>query len=360
MRVLITRMRRQPAWIALFIAVTLALWIASGQLAAESEEQADTSQAPLPKVQVQRMRAEPVQREITLYGRSEPDRIATLRAEVNGQVQAVLVKEGQQVKTGDLLLRIAANDMQQRVNAAQASLKQRKIELSAARSLQDKGYQSQSTLAQAEANVSAAQAQLEAAMLDLQKVEIHAPFDGVINQRFVEQGDLLQHGDRIATLVDLDPLVISADVTERYIQQLAVGQSAQVRMVSGEQLDGSIRYISSVSNLGTNTFNLEVQIANPDNQFKAGMSTELVIPLEQNWAIKITPAVMALDEQGNLGVKTLIQDKVKFTPIDIIKSDSQGVWLSGLGEQADVIVLGHGFVRDGDQVEAVYQQAQAN
>jgi multidrug efflux system membrane fusion protein len=60
---------------------------------------------------------------------------------------------------------------------------------------------------------------------------------------------------------------------------------------------------------------------------------------------------MALDEQGNLGVKTVVDEHVKFVPIDIVKSDSQGVWLTGMGQQADIITLGHGFVRDGDKVE---------
>jgi multidrug efflux system membrane fusion protein len=83
----------------------------------------------------------------------------------------------------------------------------------------------------------------------------------------------------------------------------------------------------------------------------AGMSTELALPLEKTWAMRISPAVMALDEQGNLGVKTVVDEHVKFVPIDIVKSDSQGVWLTGMGQQADIITLGHGFVRDGDKVE---------
>jgi multidrug efflux system membrane fusion protein len=85
----------------------------------------------------------------------------------------------------------------------------------------------------------------------------------------------------------------------------------------------------------------------------AGMSTELALPLETTWAMRISPAVMALDEQGNLGVKTVVDEHVKFVPIDIVKSDSQGVWLSGMGQQAEIITIGHGFVKDGDKVEVV-------
>jgi multidrug efflux system membrane fusion protein len=63
---------------------------------------------------------------------------------------------------------------------------------------------------------------------------------------------------------------------------------------------------------------------------------------------------MALDERGELGVKTVSEnDTVVFTPINMVKSDNDGVWLSGLGQQADIITLGQGFVRHGDRVEVV-------
>ncbi|MFQ3277942.1 MAG: multidrug efflux system membrane fusion protein, partial [Colwellia sp.] len=74
-------------------------------------------------------------------------------------------------------------------------------------------------------------------------------------------------------------------------------------------------------------------------------------------AIKISPALLALDEQGNIGVKSVRESIVQFTPIKIIKSESDGIWLTGLGEQADIIVLGQGFVRAGDKVDAIFEKA---
>lgn len=357
---IITKMRQQPAWIALLIFVLLCLWIASGSIAADSEESADKSvETALPRVRVATMNADQVSRDITLYGRTEPDRISTLRAEVKGQVVELFFKEGQTVSKGQKLVEIDANDLLQRLSSAKASLKQREIELKGARSLGKQGYQSEANLAQADANVEEAKAQLESLKLAIENTIISAPFDGVVNEQFIEVGDLLKDGDKIVSLVDLNPLVISADVTETHIGQLAIGSSAIGRTVTGQTLEGQIRFISSMSNPGTNTFKIEVEVENSENKFIAGMSTELSIPLEQIWAIKITPAVMALDEAGNLGVKTLVNQHVKFVPIDMVKSDSDGVWLAGLGQQATVITLGHGFVRDGDKVNAV-QGSQAS
>lgn len=350
----ITKLRQQPAWIALIIFVALCLWVASGLLQAQdSADKKKSREIPLVKVSIEHVRAEPVAREITLYGRTEPDRVASIRAEIKGLVAAIHVQEGQVVKQGQKIISLEKNDYVSRLRSAKATLKQREVELKGAESLGKKGYQSQTALAQAQANLEMAKANVVGYELAIKRSEIVAPFDGIVNKRYVELGDLLKEGDNIAMLVDLDPLVISANVTESNVKYLKTGQQASGRMVSGDVLAGQIRYISSVSEVGTNTFNIEVEVPNSDFEQVAGMSTELSLPLEQTWAIRITPSVMALDEKGNLGVKTVVDQHVKFIPIDIVKSDSQGVWLSGMGQEADVITLGHGFVRDGDKVEAV-------
>jgi multidrug efflux system membrane fusion protein len=350
----INKLRQQPAWIALIIFIVLCLWVASGMLNAENENapsKAKNTEIPLVKVTVEHITADEVTREISLYGRTEPDRIAKLRSEVKGLVKQVHVQEGERVSQGQKIITLEKSDYQSRLQSAKATLKQRQVELEGAESLGKQGYQSQTALAQANANLEMAKADVVSFELAVSRTQIIAPFDGIINERFIEVGDYLKEGDQIAMLVDLDPLVITANVTEGNVKGLKTQQLATGRMVSGDRLQGKIRYISSISELGTNTFKIEVEVPNPDYSQMAGMSTELALPLETTWAMRISPAVMALDEQGNLGVKIVVDEHVKFVPIDIVKSDSQGVWLSGMGQSADIITLGHGFVRDGDKVE---------
>jgi multidrug efflux system membrane fusion protein len=352
------KLRQQPAWFALIIFIALCLWVASGMLKAQNENENENDSAkrknaeiPLVKVTVENVTADEVTREISLYGRTEPDRIATIRSEVKGLVKEVHVQEGERVSKGQKIISIEKSDVVSRLKSAKATLEQREVELKGAQSLKKQGYQSQTALAQAIANVETAKADMVSYQLAVFKSQIIAPFDGIINVRFVEVGDFLKIGDNIAILVDLDPLVIAANVTEVNVHGLKTQQQATGRMVSGDVLQGKIRYISSISEPGTNTFRIEVEVPNADYSQMAGISTELALPLEKTWAMRISPAVMALDEQGNLGVKTVVDEHVKFVPIDIVKSDSQGVWLSGMGQQADIITLGHGFVRDGDKVE---------
>lgn len=165
-------------------------------------------------------------------------------------------------------------------------------------------------------------------------------------------GDFVGVGDPIATVIDLETLVIEADVSERHIQYLKEGLQADVRTINGQHHLGTLRYIGRVSSVSTNTFPIEIEIDNRNSFIPAGISAEVQLPLNEVLAIKITAAMLALDEEGNLGVKTLQDEHVKFVPIQLVKAEEDGVWLSGLGEQADIIVLGQGFVRDGDTVIA--------
>jgi multidrug efflux system membrane fusion protein len=142
-------------------------------------------------------------------------------------------------------------------------------------------------------------------------------------------------------------------VTENQIAKLKVGQEADINLLNKTQTQGEVRYIASVADEATNTFKIEIAIDNTDRRLLAGLSSEVNIILSKIAAIKISPALLALDEMGNIGVKTVNNNIVDFTAINIVKSESDGIWLSGLGDQADIIVLGQGFVRAGDQVDPV-------
>ncbi|GLX77892.1 hemolysin D [Thalassotalea insulae] len=344
----------RPYVIAIFITLVLVLWMLSGVMQAkEIPTKAEKQSAVIPKVKVETLVATQVHDTVELYGRTEPDRITTLKAEISGQVTEVLAQRGSRVIKGQVIARLALNDLQSQLTRSQALLKQREIEYQGAKKLNAEGYQGKAQLSSAQANLAAVKADIKRYQIAIENTVIKAPFDGVLNTRYVEQGDYVQSGDDIAMIADLDPLVVRAYVTENQIAQLSVGQSADISLLNKQAVQGRVRYIASVANEATNTFKIEVTIDNADYQLLAGLSSEVNIALEQVPAIKISPALLALDDKGNIGVKTVAEDKVVFTPINVVKSESDGLWLTGLGQQANIITLGQGFVRDGDVVEAV-------
>jgi len=357
---------QRPYIIAALISLLLIAWMASGPNAAEQKEaiqakqisQTSTDDKIKAQVKVETRYGTNIHKSIELYGRTQPDRITTLKAEVRGKITEVFAKRGARVEKGQAIVQIALNDLPAQLTRTQALLMQRQVEYEGALKLNKKGYQGKVQLAQAFAELESVKSDIQRLELDIVNTLIKAPFDGVLNTRYVEVGDYVASGDDIAMIADLDPLIIRAHVTEQQIADLSVGQIAQVSLLKGEKLQGILRYIASVGDDATNTFKIEVAVANKLTKSKpqllAGLSGELSIALEETSAIKISPALLALDEQGNIGVKSVQNAIVQFTPIDIVKSESDGIWLTGLGEQTDIIILGQGFVRAGDRVEAIF------
>lgn len=358
MSTLRSTLSNKPWILALIMTLLLVLWMSSGNAeSSEPEDASENKEQVLQKVEVTRFNADDVAKTLTLYGRSEPDRQAMLKAEVSGKITEVFEKRGSVVKKGEPLVRIAMNDLEAQLASAKATVKQRQMEYKGIKSLSDKGLQDESRLAQTEANLARAKADVARLELAVKNTLIVAPFDGMLNERFVEVGDYVQVGDNTAQVVDLNPLVIRAAVTEMDVTSLTKQQAATAKFVNGKTVSGNIRYIATVADDKTNTFEIEVAIENPDREWLAGASAELEVPLQTSLAIKVSPAVLALDEDGSVGVKTVQQDIVYFQPIDIVKTDDDGMWLAGLGQSADIITLGQGFVRAGDKVDAKFADA---
>lgn len=347
---------QRPYVIAVTITLMLILWMATGIMQAkELPSHEDKTNTIVPKVKVTSFMASNVSDSVELYGRTEPDRIAQLKAEISGRIVEIIAQKGAIVKKGQIIARIEMNDLESQLTRSKALLAQRKIEFKGAKKLNADGYQGEVQLSQAAANLAAVEADIKRYQIAIDQTTIRAPFDGVLNTRYVEQGDYVKSGDDVAMIADLDPLVVRAYVTERQIAQLSVGQQADIRLLNNEKLLGTVRYIASVADDNTNTFKIEVAIDNASYQFLAGISSEVDITLQQVPAIKVSPALLALDEMGNIGIKTVDNNTVVFTPINVVKSENDGLWLTGLGQTADVITLGQGFVRDGDKVEAIME-----
>ncbi|MEF1290932.1 efflux RND transporter periplasmic adaptor subunit [Vibrio sp. M260118] len=347
----------RPYLVSLFLIIALTLWLGVGMLNAEDDTpQHSENKIPLAKVAFTSFVANPTHQTIDLYGRTAPNKQAKLGAEIAGKIVQLKVNKGDSVKQGQVIALIDKGDLEIQLERAQAMLKVKEKEFKAAKSLQSKGLQGEVAFTNAQAGLVEAKAMVSNAKIALRNTSVSAPFTGVVDHLFIEKGDFVGVGDPVASLLDLSKIVIDADVSERHIQDLELGQQARVRFINGQEAEGKVRYIARVSSAATNTFPIEVELPNPQQRIPAGISSEVSLNLQSQMAIKVTPAMLALDEDGNLGVKTLVVDRIKFVPIQLVKAEQDGVWLTGLGEQVDIVTTGQGFVRDGDQVIAVEQQ----
>ncbi|MCW8332252.1 efflux RND transporter periplasmic adaptor subunit [Vibrio sp. SCSIO 43135] len=352
---------QRPWLVSLFLLLVLIMWLGLGSLKAEESLPKNNQESiPLAKVVFQTFIAQSTEKKIDLYGRTAPDKKARIGAEIAGKIERLAVRKGSSIKKGQVIAYIDKGDLNIQLQRAEAMLKVREKEFKAAQSLKNKGLQGEVAFASAEASLVEAKAMVSNVKVALRNTEVTAPFTGIVDHLFIETGDFVGIGDPVATVLDLNKLVIEADVSERHIQYLTPNQVAVIRFIDGEEVSGKLRYISRVSSISTNTFPIEIEINNPNQKIPAGISAEVELSLKSQLAVKVTPAMLALDEVGNLGVKTLKDNKVSFVPIQLVKAEKDGVWLSGLGEQVDIITVGQGFVRDGDSVIAVNQSQQSD
>ncbi|EKO3974647.1 efflux RND transporter periplasmic adaptor subunit [Vibrio fluvialis] len=346
---------QRPWFFSAFLIIILSVWLSLGATNAEERSEPKTEAIPLARVQYQTFHAQPTEKKIDLYGRTAPNRQARLAAEFSGRILELAVNKGQSVTRDQVIARIEKGDLAAQLEQAKAQLRVRDQEYQAAKSLKNRGLQGEVAYTNAVAALAEAKAAVSRVELALRHTQVRAPFSGVIELLPIEQGDYVGIGDPIATLIELNPLVIEANVSERHIQSLSVGQKAFVRFIDGAQSEGTIRYLARVSDPATNTFAIEVEVPNPRDAMPAGVSAEVELNLAVQPAVKVTPAMLALDAEGNLGVKTLVDNIVHFVPIQLVKAEQDGVWLTGLGDRVDIVTRGQGFVRDGDRVIAVSQ-----
>ena len=187
-------------------------------------------------------------------------------------------------------------------------------------------------------------------IIELNRTEVKAPFDGYIED-IVKPGNLLERGQLCATIIELDPITFIAEVPENSIKEVREGQNVNISLVTGDNIQGKLTFVSKSASVATRTFRVEAEIANSSGIVRDGISGTMVIDTDPVLAHKISPSILLLADNGELGVKTVnSENMVEFFPVQIIQDTEEGIWVAGLPDFSNIIVLGQGFVETGQIV----------
>lgn len=350
---------------AIIIAIVIGLWLLSGDhdnelitasIADENRESARVAKdGPITRVRVEVFDATEQPRTVTLRGKTENKRTVEVKNELSGTIIERPVDRGSQVKAGDLLCRISTEDREVALQEASAALTQARIEYQGALKLKQKGFNSEAAIAAAKARLASAEANLDRRTLDLNKLAVRAPFAGFVDDVHQEIGDFVNPGSPCATLVDLNPMLLVGRVSEREVMALEVGQQAKGILRNGTEVSGPISFVSQIADPATRTYAVEIELPNEDFALRSGITTEIRIPVEYVMAQQISPALFALDDEGNIGVRTINSDNVvEFNLINVLSDSANGAWVTGLPNRATIIVVGQELVTPGERVDPVY------
>ncbi|MFT6286425.1 MAG: multidrug efflux system membrane fusion protein [Alcanivorax sp.] len=364
---------RKNLIIASLIFTALFLWLVSGLVfnEAEGEPAAAISEQQLlakPKVEQQRAtvraaisKAEKRARLLVLRGRTESKRSVDVKAEIAGNVVERAVERGSRVESGDVLCQLAIDDRDASVAEARAALKDAQIDYQGILKLQQQGLQSETAIARAGAQLESAKAQLRRQDLNLARTRIVAPFSGVVENLHMNKGDYATPGAICATLIDLDPMLVSADVTEAEVENIEVGNFVSGTTSNGAAIVGTLTFIGMQSDPLTRTYPVEITVENSDYSLRSGLTTTARIKLDEVFAHKVSPALFTLNDAGDFGVRTIGDNNVvDFYKVEIIEDTVEGVWIIGLPDTVKLITVGQEFVLAGQAIDPVYPADSVN
>ena len=310
------------------------------------------------KVVVKKLEKKNFEIKLKFSGFTEASRIVILKSQVEGKISSKFFDKGKTYKAGTQLILIDPEDKIAKLKEMEALLNQRKKEYEVAEKLFKKGFRSEVKLSESRTNFEKALALYENSQVKLNNTKIFVPFDSIVEESYVELGDYLKKGDPIAKVVDLDPIFISINVTEKEIDKIKKGEKASVKILDSFY-EGEVNYVSRTADKLTRNFKVQIKLSNPNNKIISGLSSEIEIGTKNDSAFFIASSLISLDSQGILGIKIILNDKVSFLPIEVLSDVGTGYWIKLkklIAQDILIITQGSEYVTDGDLISFKFEE----
>lgn len=230
-----------------------------------------------------------LQQTLPLSGALRAVDMASVKAVVAAQVREVLAREGEAVRSGQVVVKMDATEYLARVEQARGNLNAARAQLDIAtknrdnnRALVDKGFISRnafdnyaSQYAAAEANAEAAKGALDVAQKSLNDTVLRAPISGLVSMRYVQPGEKVAADNKLLDIVNLNKMEMEAAVPTSDIASVTLGQRVHLRIEGlPKEFDGKVVRINPATQSGSRSVLVYVQIDNPEGLLRSGMFAE--------------------------------------------------------------------------------------
>ena len=352
----ITKLSAETRW-ALVACLLVGAWMLSGFWSGVSNTMKPEAE-PLPHVQVQKVQPSTYRRQVTVSGFTQADKGATLSSQTAGRVDSVRVARGATVQKGDVLMTLDPADRLIRQRAAESELTRTYKLVKAARELAKSGYMAGTVLAEREAAYQAAQEKVANAMLDMAYTRLTAPFDGVVEDLMVTEGDYVNVGTSMVKLVGRDDILLVGYVAQADRHVVQAGDTVSATLVDGTDVPATLRSVATDADAATRTYRVEALIDGRRYPVPTGMSAELVLAAESVQALHVDHDWLVLNDVGTIGLMSVTvpaSDTVaSFQPVTLLADNEGGMWVQTSSEQGMWLVTrGQAALRQGTRVDAV-------
>jgi len=368
--------RRAIYWIAAIVLVSVTFWFGFFHKSAESPDE-----DKVVPVEIEDVSTGSIEETIEVTGWIRANKVVDITSKVPGRIESlqvildggdvVALEEGLAVKKGQQLAVIDHDTYLAQVAAAKADLQATEVELADAErekkriirlfeggSATEQSKDKAITAAElAAARLNLAKANLELAQINLRESTIIAPIDGTVTARHIDQGNLINAGDRIVTIAEMQTVKAIVAVAEKYGGEIAVGTPARIKVDAfGDRVfDAEVYSVYPTLDEQTHTIQVEIRMDNDELLLKPGMFARVTLITKRKDDVVVIPRDVVLGGKIDEPYVYVVEDGTahkRFVKIGVKQADRYEI-IDGLKSEEKLVVNGMHYLTDATKVEVV-------
>lgn len=306
-------------------------------------------------IAVEIVKAEDMVDRFVLPAGLEAEEDIVIAAETTGPVQSLRFEEGDRVKTGAVLMEIDPETIKSALRRDQENLAVIERKLERYKNLEKEGLVSRQDVDDLENSLVSAREAVKTTKLQFKKSQPRSPLTGHVDELYVDRGEYVDPGKPLVRLLKVDRLKVMADVPEKDIIYLSVGQKVKIipARIHSEAVDpviGQISFIAYAADDVTRTYRTKIMIDNPGN-LRPGMIVRAEFIRQSLSGVITVPLYALLDDEGSKSVFVSDGNVARRVAVETGSSIGQRVViLSGLNADDHVVIKGQQLLHDGTRI----------
>ena len=316
----------------------------------------DTTEKNYPNVKLDSVRNNSISQDVTFQGSVEADKTIMLGPETQGVVKAIYVKEGQFVSRGKTIAVLDSEILRQNVKEVEKTLELAEYMLKKQQNLKDQGMGAEANFVQSKNQVESLQSRLSTLKTQASKSSVRAPFSGYVDQIFTKLGEMGSPSMPILRLVNIDKVVVKAEVSEAYLMDIEKGDKVTLNFpsINKKITDAKISSIGKFINPTNRTFPIQVELSNKDRKIIPNLIAQVTVEKDFTENAIIIPSSSVLtDSKGNKYAYVFENGEANKRKVEVVfvKGDYTQISTASEVKTGDVIVTkGANGITDGQKV----------
>lgn len=299
--------------------------------------------------------------DVSAVGSLVSNESVVLRPEVSGRIEAIRFRDGEPVRRGEVLVELDAAVQRAELQQARANLTLAEADFSRTQDLFGRKFVSRSSLDDARAKLEVARAGVALAQARLARMQIRAPFDGVVGIRSVSPGDFVKDGDVLINLEDIATLKLDFRLPELYLDRVRPGQTLELSsdVLPGERFAATVEAIDPLVDAEGRAVRLRASLPNPDMRLRPGVFVRVRLILAERGEVAMVPEAALVPAPGDVQFVYRVADgKVQRVNVRTgQRRDAMVEIVDGLQPGMVVVTAGQLKLRDGAEVKVAAASA---